>query len=442
MLQAIMDIIVTLQITESNYNELRLINSCMSFPKTERQTTMKTLIGSSLLFIGLSFILLNCSNVDNERKDYLKKVLNNLNKIQSATYYTRTESWLQGDTSAVGVYNHYVKEFDNPADTTIGASFITFSQEDTTQMTFCYDGKMRAVVYEDEKTIVIDSFKVRSLPFRPVAPPFFNYAKNMIEYALTTKDSILFDVKDLGRSFYYGLTIFKDNQVEFFGKAYYIENNPSDFSETTSKYELWIDKSTDLPFRVRREMSHDISVTTCRNAKLNNLNIDDFNASDYFEPKYGIETFGNGSKVENVNDLIGKVAPDWILKDANGNAVALKDLKSKILLIQFTSVCCGACMASIPFLKQLASEYSPKNFDLVAIESWTSNTNVLVNYKGRNKIKYKFLMSTKDATRSYKIKSVPVFFIVDENRVIRKVLIGYGEGSTDKEIRDAINELI
>jgi thiol-disulfide isomerase/thioredoxin len=412
--------------------------------KTKRQVTMKitTLVTSSLLFVGVSFILLNCSNVDNNKRDYLQKVLNNLNKIKSATYYATSETWAPGDTSASGVFNHYIKEYDNPADTTIGACFVKLLQEDTTHMTFCYDGMMRAIVYEDDKTIVIDSFKVRSLPFRPIAPPFFNFTKNIIDYALETKDSISLDVKDLKDSYYFCLTIFEDHQVEFLGKPYFMENTPYDFGETTSKYEIWINKSTDLPYRVRREMSHDISVTTCRNIKLNKIRIEDFKASDYFEPQFTIQYWGYGSNREKVNELIGKVVPDWILKDANDHTVAFKNLKSKILMIQFTSVSCGPCRASIPFLKQLTSEYDQKNFDFVAIESWTKNTNVLKSYQRRNNFNYKFLMSTKEVTRSYHIKSVPVFFILDENRIIKNVFNGYGEGSTDKEIRDAINELI
>ena len=39
-------------------------------------------------------------------------------------------------------------------------------------------------------------------------------------------------------------------------------------------------------------------------------------------------------------------------------------------------------------------------------------------------------------------KAAPVFFILDEKRVIRKGFRGYGEGSTDKEIREAIKELL
>jgi len=399
-------------------------------------------VACSCLLIGMAFILPNCNSVDHNKKQYLQKVLNNLNRIESATYYTTKESWAPGDTAASGISYHYVKEFDNPADTTIGASFVNLMQEDTAHMTFCYDGNMRAVVFDDDKTIAIDSFRVRQLPFRPIAPPFFNYTVSIIEYALETNDSISLEEKDLKDSYYFSLTIFEDQKVEFFGKAFYIEIDPYDFGETTSKYELWISKSSHLPYRVRREMSHDISVTTCRNATINTMKLEDFRASDYFEPEYAIEYFGHGSKNEAVSDLTGKIAPDWNLTDANSNAVALKDVKSKILLIQFTSVTCGPCKASIPFLKQLVSEYDRGSFGFVAIESWTKNADVLKSYQRRNNFNYTFLMSTREVTESYQIKSVPVFFILDENRVIIKVIKGYGEGTTDKEIRDAINELI
>ena len=93
-------------------------------------------------------------------------------------------------------------------------------------------------------------------------------------------------------------------------------------------------------------------------------------------------------------------------------------------------------------MKQLVKDYNIKDFDFVSIESWTKNSNVLKVYRDRNDFNYKFLMSTKDVTKSYQIQAVPVFFILDKNRVIRKVIRGYGVETTDKEIRDAINKLI
>jgi len=397
------------------------------------------LIGKPIFVLIVILVFVNACSKD--KKDYLEKVLNSLDQIESATYYTTSEAWAPGDTSAFGISYHYIKEYSNPFDSTIGASFVKLLQEDTTKMTFCYDGNMRAIIYEDKKIMVIDNFEVRPLPFRPLNPPFFNYTKSIIKYILETGDSISIELEEFGDSLHLSLIIFEDKQVEFFGKAHYIDN-PYNFGDKISKYEIWINKSNDLPYRVRREMSHDISVITCRNIELNKNKIEDFNASDYFPSDYTTHLYRIRNKATVKNDLLGKVAPDWVLKDANSRIISLKELKSKVLMIQFTSVSCGPCRASIPFLKQLASDYKKEEFDFVAIESLNRNSNILNNYQNRNDFDYKFLISTKDVTKSYSIESVPVFFILDEKRVIRKVINGYGEGSTDKEIRNMIDELI
>jgi thiol-disulfide isomerase/thioredoxin len=381
-----------------------------------------------------------CSTNDKSTKNYLEKVLRNLDQVESATYYKTSEAWVPGDTIASGVYHHYIKEYNNPLDTTIGVSFVSLQQEDTTKFSFCYDGHMRATVYENENTLVIDSFTVRKLPFRPVSPPFFNFTKSIIRYALETDDSISMDLTDYGDSVYFKLAIFAVKQVEFFGKAYYMDD-PFRIDDEVSRYEIWINSLTGLPYRVRREMSHDISVVTCRNVEINKTNIKDFNPLEYFGADLSIQSYRIGNNVEK-KDLIGKQAWGWILKDVNNNIISFNELKSQVLMIQFTSVSCGPCRASVPFLKQLSLDYNKEDFDFVAIESFNQNLNVLKNYQNRIDFDYKFLLSTKEVTKNYQINSVPVFFILDKNRVIRKVINGYGVGTTDKEIRDILNELI
>jgi len=209
-----------------------------------------------------------------------------------------------------------------------------------------------------------------------------------------------------------------------------------------AKFHLWIDKLNDLPYRFERDMPHDKSTLECRDVKLNQGRLEDFNATDYFPPDYEIREFIRGQGVIRKNILEGQPAPDWVLEDEENNSIALENLKSKVLLIQFTSVSCGPCRASVPFLNQLGSEYDNRDFDFVAIEGYMQNTNVLKSYRRRSNMQYKFLMSTKEVTKSYQIESVPTFFILDENRVIRKVIRGYRIGSTDEMIRESINNLI
>lgn len=396
-------------------------------------------VARTILLILLSLTLINGCKKDKEKNSYLRTVLESLNQIKSASYYNMIESWAPGDTSPAFTALRFYKEYSNPADTTIGSGFASLEPFDTTKLVYFYDGNAQAYVNWEEKTIPVDSFKTNVLPFRPIAPPFFNRTKSIIKYVLETEDTISTEFEDLGDSILFRLIIYSDQQVEFFGKAFHL-SNPYGAGQEISKYEIWIDKSNNLPFRLRREMSHDIDVSTIKNAKIDRGGFTEFIASEYFPPDFTIQTKKRGNATGK-SELLGKPAPDWILNDADKNTIALKQLKSSVILLEFTSVSCGPCLASVQFLKKLASEYNEKDFDFVSIESWTKNSSVLKSYQRRNDFNYKFLMSTDEVTKSYQIRSVPVFYLLDKNRVIRKIITGYSIGSTDTEIRNAINEL-
>lgn len=40
------------------------------------------------------------------------------------------------------------------------------------------------------------------------------------------------------------------------------------------------------------------------------------------------------------------------------------------------------------------------------------------------------------------LEEVLLFYVLDKNRIIKKIVRGYGKGSTDKEIREALSDLI
>jgi thiol-disulfide isomerase/thioredoxin len=387
------------------------------------------------------FLFTSCAK-DYTSINYLEKVLVNLETVESASYNIINELWFPGDTVASDIYYYSVKEYNNPSDTTIGSKFVSINQDDSASLRSCYDGQMRALVYHDLKKIVLDSFYLRPLPFRPITPPFFNYTKSILRYALETQDSISLNIKDLEDSVYVKLSIYEENRVEFFGKAFHMPINPYGFGENTSIYEIWINKTNNLPCKVRKEMSDNSVVTTYQDVELNKIDIKDFKASDYFPDDYKIEAYSVGGKRKKKSELIGKKAPGWTLQTGDKLPVSLTDLKGKVSMIQFTSVSCGPCKASIPFLKELSASYNDEDFDFVAIECSSRNTNVLNGYKHRNDFEYTFLLSTKEVLKNYSINSFPVFFILDENRIIREVIYGYGTGNTDREIINLINGMI
>lgn len=144
-------------------------------------------------------------NGQDDKREYLKKVLDNLEQIKSATYKVESEVWNPGDTIPSSIRKYIVKEFDDPADSTIGASFVNLGTDDGKEFQFGYNGEVRVLVNHAVKEIKIDNFTTRPLPFRPLTPPFFNYCKNIVRYALETEDSIVTTLEDCGDYFHFKL---------------------------------------------------------------------------------------------------------------------------------------------------------------------------------------------------------------------------------------------
>ena len=179
---------------------------------------------------------------------------------------------------------------------------------------------------------------------------------------------------------------------------------------------------------------------------VNKLTINDFNASDYFPKDYEIVKYSDLYKKKaepTASSLIGKKAPGWILENIEAQPVSLADCKSKIILINFTGIGCGACQAAVPFLKQLKELFTSEEFELIAIESWSRKVSAIRNYANRKELNYTILNATNEVIKQYQTGgAAPYFFIVDQERIIRKVIRGYSNENTDKEIINAIKELL
>jgi len=391
----------------------------------------------SILVLLMSVVLINGCKREINKNDFLKKVLSKIEQIESARYTATSGGIPPGRTVETIPSYEDTEEYFNPCDTFIGSSFSKIYHWKGSQYGFVYDGNAQIFLNWDPNTIRIDSFQHNHLPFRPMSPPFFNYTKSIIKYALETKDSITTEIEDFGDSIKFSIYI-PNKVVEFFGKGYIMDNPYLASEDAFSSYDIWIHKSDYLPFRYKRTVPHETSWLINNKPEFNIGNIEDFAASNYFPSDYSIV----GQQIKPKKNMVGKTAPDWTLKDINNQPISLRDLKSKILLIKFTGIGCGPCHASLPFTKRLVQDYSINDIEIISIETWSSDIDYIKSYVDKNKLNYKYLISTEEIRKSYQVNEVPAFFIIDENRIIRKVILGYGEGVTEKEIRDAIEELI
>lgn len=373
-------------------------------------------------------------------KEFLAEVSANLGKIRSATYFSTATASAPGDTLKFSEpRTQYVKIFINRDDTLVGSGSLLFKGEDTTAMTDYYDGLSRGTVNREEHYVKIDSFRNDPYPFRLVYYPFYTKINEIIKYSLTTTDSISTEFGDYGDSLYFGLKIY--NQHVYFHIRPVVIKNEYIPEDEISQFDIWFRKADGMPYRMRSRWHHTTFFEECHGARFTTTRDTFFTATDYFPEGFEIVQLRRDVQ-PSTSTMTGMTAPDWTLRDTDENQVGLKDLKSKVVIIQFTGIGCGPCHMSLPFLKQLTREYGEKDLSLVSIETWSNNIEGIRRYMTANDLTHLFLLSEEEVTKAYGIKSVPQFFILDEKRVIRKVISGYSKETTDSEIRAAIGALI
>ena len=395
-----------------------------------------------IVILFFSMLLALPTYGQNRETDYLSHVLEKMNAVESVTYHCVKKAWEPGDKEPVYSVPIEIYEHVNPQDTAVGYSFLCASDKEFRQPLWVYDGIVFAYIEKEEKEVRIDDFTQKSpLPFRVIMPQAFGCMKSILEYALNTQDSIVLSLKDEGKDYLMELSIHTPYQVEFFGKACYMSQNPYIY-DPTSIYKIWISKENDMPYRYRREMQHSISEDICSDFVYNPSGKGKIVAEDYYPADYVRRIKGEKSQKATV-DMTGKKAPDWTLTDMKGQKVSLSGIKSKVILLQFTGIGCGPCKISIPFLNRLKKEYAVNELEVLAVETWGRSKSSCEAYVKNQGIEYSFLTADKDTIakliNDYQAGSgVPQFYLIGKDRTIIAKFQGYAEKTTDAEIEKKI----
>ena len=65
--------------------------------------------------------------------------------------------------------------------------------------------------------------------------------------------------------------------------------------------------------------------------------------------------------------VVGAPAPDFELKDLNGNAVKLSDYRGKVVLVNFWATWCGPCKAEMPLLQDRYTTLQGSGLEILAV---------------------------------------------------------------------------
>ncbi len=138
-----------------------------------------------------------------------------------------------------------------------------------------------------------------------------------------------------------------------------------------------------------------------------------------------------------IDNLVGTLAPEFTLKDINGNDVSLTDFKGKIVFLNFWATWCPPCKEEIPSLNNLQKKYSKRGLVVIGIASDRSLKRVR-DFIRKNRVQYLILLDNNiEITRKYRVFALPTSFLIDSRGRIVKKFIGVYQ-LNEKEINDIL----
>lgn len=125
-----------------------------------------------------------------------------------------------------------------------------------------------------------------------------------------------------------------------------------------------------------------------------------------------------------VDKLPGNTAPDFTLKDINGNSVTLSSLKGKIVLLKFWATWCPPCREEIPSVNSLDKLLKNRGLVILSV-SVDNSTSKIKDFVKKHPINNTILIddTMKVAKSLYKAFKLPMSFLIDKKGVIVKEYI-------------------
>jgi len=136
----------------------------------------------------------------------------------------------------------------------------------------------------------------------------------------------------------------------------------------------------------------------------------------------------------------GKLSPDFVLKDLEGNTVSLASFKNNNpVCILFWATWCPYCVREVPRVKNLHEKYAARGLKILSINIAANDPlSRVISFKNRYNLPYTILYDEQNTvSQLYGVVGIPVSVIID-----RKGVIQYRGYQLPDNVEEIINRIL
>ncbi len=136
-----------------------------------------------------------------------------------------------------------------------------------------------------------------------------------------------------------------------------------------------------------------------------------------------------------------QTAPDFTLRDLNGDSVSLKEYRGQIVLLDFWATWCAPCRVSIPELVELQKKYGDQGVVVIGISMDDPEMfpdMYLLAFKETFKMNYTILRADQKVALDYfgmANMAIPTLFVINREGKLADKIMGYAPEAVENSLK-------
>ena len=119
-------------------------------------------------------------------------------------------------------------------------------------------------------------------------------------------------------------------------------------------------------------------------------------------------------------------APDATFTSLKGEHIRLKDLRGKMVMVNFWATSCTTCIREMPQMIETYERFKGRGLDFIAVAMSYDPPNYVLNYTETRKLPFTVALDAQDTlAKSFgNVKVTPTTFLIDKDGTILKRFVG------------------
>ncbi|MFB3915865.1 MAG: peroxiredoxin family protein [Terriglobales bacterium] len=138
----------------------------------------------------------------------------------------------------------------------------------------------------------------------------------------------------------------------------------------------------------------------------------------------------------------GKLAPEFELKDLDGNTVRLSDYRGKAVLLNFWATWCPPCKEEMPWFVDLQKEYGPQGLEVLGVAMDDAGRDTIANFIQSMSVNYKILLGTENVADAYGgVQALPTTFCIGrDGKIVSRVFGLVTHREIEENVKTALKQ--